>query len=139
MSTLCSIDLAKALPQWGFRLAPSALPAPAADHPLISLSCYTFGAPRTGNTAFAQDFNRHVPDCWAVINGQDAVAHAGKFFFLFKRPGKPVLLSRSGDLIVRPSAIEHTAHRHAVGASPGWPGWRAAGSARGAFAFAHPS
>lgn len=46
-----------------------------------------------------------------MINGQDAVAHAGKLLVLFKRPGKPVLLSRGGDLIVRPSAIEHSAHR----------------------------
>ena len=30
---------------------------------------YTFGAPRTGNHAFAEDFQASVPDCWHVING----------------------------------------------------------------------
>ena len=40
-----------------------------------------------------------------------AVANQGKFLLLFKRPGLPVLLSRRGDLLVRPSTIEHTAHR----------------------------
>lgn len=33
------------------------------------VSCYTFGAPRTGNHAFARDFETMVPDCWHVING----------------------------------------------------------------------
>ena len=39
------------------------------------------------------------------------MANQAKFLVLFKRPGKPVLLGRRGDLIVRPSTIEHTAHR----------------------------
>lgn len=81
MSTLCSIDLAKSLPEWGFQVAPSALPALPADRPLVSLSCYTYGAPRTGNTTFAKDFNRHVPDCWGVSEavgaGQPACMPAG--------------------------------------------------------------
>lgn len=106
-------------------------------------------APRTGNRAFARDFNAAVPDSWQVVNGQDVVANQAKFLVsrasrggaslslgvgcfpfaacrrqlptaswrrlvaqvLFKRPGKPVLLTRRGDLIVRPSTIEHTAHR----------------------------
>ncbi|KAL4436515.1 hypothetical protein ABPG75_003654 [Micractinium tetrahymenae] len=125
MGTLCAIDLAKALPGWGLAAAPALLPLPAdgplaegrlpADStplpcPAVSLSVYTFGAPRTGNHAFARDFNAHVPDCWSVINGQDVVANRGKFWVLFKRQGKPVLLSRRGDVIVRPSAIEHSAH-----------------------------
>lgn len=40
-----------------------------------------------------------------------AVANQAKFLLLFKRPGKVVLLGRRGDLLVRPSTIEHTAHR----------------------------
>lgn len=189
MSHLCGIDLARALPGWGFQVAPAALPlseAAAEAGPTVSLSTYTFGAPRTGNRAFAKDyageaaacslqgrtsscetpqaspsqsgacldahhlhprpvapcqllttsacvhalththtqllpalpplacpppFAAHMPDCWSIINGQDAVANQAKFLVLFKRPGKPVLLSRRGDLIVRPSTLEHTAHR----------------------------
>jgi len=78
MSTLCAIDLAKALPEWGLSIAPASLPlqptasgAGEAGCPAVSLSCYTFGAPRTGNHAFARDFNAHVPDCFSIINGQD--------------------------------------------------------------------
>ena len=32
--------------------------------------CYTFAAPRTGNHAFAQEYNAMVPDTWSVINDQ---------------------------------------------------------------------
>ena len=32
--------------------------------------CYSFGAPRTGNHAFARDYNHMVPDTWSIINGQ---------------------------------------------------------------------
>ena len=79
MTHLCGIDLAKALPGWGFRTAPAATPlapqaaeAPPCSGPTVSLSTYTFGAPRTGNSAFARDYNAHVPECWSIINGQDA-------------------------------------------------------------------
>lgn len=32
--------------------------------------CYTFGAPRTGNHAFAHDYQKVVPDTWSIINDQ---------------------------------------------------------------------
>jgi predicted lipase len=32
--------------------------------------CYTFAAPRTGNHAFAREYNAMVPDTWSVINDQ---------------------------------------------------------------------
>jgi len=32
--------------------------------------CYTFAAPRTGNHAFAREYNAMVPDSWSVINDQ---------------------------------------------------------------------
>ena len=51
LATLAAIDLQKA-----FRFA--------------HMHCYTFGAPRTGNHAFANEFEREVPDCWHVINNQ---------------------------------------------------------------------
>ena len=34
------------------------------------LSCYTLGAPRLGNHAFAKLFRATVPDCWSLINDQ---------------------------------------------------------------------
>ena len=33
-----------------------------------NLHCYTFGAPRTGNHAFATESGRLVPETWHVIN-----------------------------------------------------------------------
>ena len=36
----------------------------------VELVCYTFAAPRTGNHAFARDYNATVPDTWSVINDQ---------------------------------------------------------------------
>lgn len=32
--------------------------------------CYSIGAPRTGNHAFARDYNCVVPDTWSIINDQ---------------------------------------------------------------------
>ncbi len=62
MGTLCAIDVAKALPGWGLGTAPALLPlqpgapppaqsseAGGTPAPAVSLSVYTFGAPRTGN------------------------------------------------------------------------------------------
>jgi len=36
----------------------------------VDVACYSFGAPRVGNHAFAQDYNAHVPDTWSIINDQ---------------------------------------------------------------------
>ena len=32
------------------------------------VTCVTYGAPRTGNAAFAELFNKTVPDTWQIIN-----------------------------------------------------------------------
>ncbi len=40
------------------------------DHTKLDISCYTFGAPRTGNHAFAHEYNEGVPDTWGIINDQ---------------------------------------------------------------------
>ena len=37
---------------------------------MVDVSCYVFGAPRTGNRAFAREYNTAVPDTWSVINDQ---------------------------------------------------------------------
>jgi len=54
LATLAAIDLRKAVP----------------DPAHLDLSCYTFGAPRTGNHAFAHEYNELVPDTWGIINDQ---------------------------------------------------------------------
>ncbi|KAL3155310.1 hypothetical protein ABBQ38_010874 [Trebouxia sp. C0009 RCD-2024] len=56
--------------------------------------CCTFAAPRTGNHAFAREYNAMVPDTWSVINDQDVVTREGKMLFLYKRPGQRVILKR---------------------------------------------
>ena len=46
------------------------------DHAKLDISCYTFGAPRTGNHAFAREYNEAVPDTWGIINDQvSLIAH----------------------------------------------------------------
>ncbi len=39
-------------------------------HSDAEVVCYTFAAPRTGNHAFAREYNAMVPDSWSVINDQ---------------------------------------------------------------------
>ncbi|KAL4458650.1 hypothetical protein ABPG75_013515 [Micractinium tetrahymenae] len=84
--------------------------AAAAAQP-VWLSVYTFGAPRTGNHAFAREYGQLVPDSWSVINDQDLVAKSAKFLVLFKRPGNVVIVNPQGDLIVNPSFLEHNVQR----------------------------
>lgn len=36
----------------------------------VEIVCYTFAAPRTGNYAFARQYNAVVPNTWSVINDQ---------------------------------------------------------------------
>jgi predicted lipase len=36
----------------------------------VSVGCYTFGAPRVGNHAFANEYNKLVPHTWHIINDQ---------------------------------------------------------------------
>lgn len=39
----------------------------------VEVICYSFAAPRTGNHAFAREYNAKVPDTWSVINDQVGV------------------------------------------------------------------
>ena len=77
----------------------------------LSICCYTFGSPRVGNHAWARLYNSKVPDTWQIINSDDVVTRAGKFWFLFKHVGHRVLLNRRGDLLVRPSFVEYSIRR----------------------------
>lgn len=43
------------------------------EHHLYRLACYTYGAPRTGNKAFAKEFAQLCPDCWHVINDRHGI------------------------------------------------------------------
>ena len=61
LATLCAFDIAAAVKQAG---------ATAEGGKPVDVSCYTFGAPRTGNRAFRNEFNSLVPNCWGIINDQ---------------------------------------------------------------------
>ncbi|NEP61360.1 MAG: lipase family protein [Symploca sp. SIO2G7] len=55
LAKLCAVDL-----QYNFA-------------PAVSVEVYTFGAPRIGNHAFVQSYNRRVPNTWRFVNGNDVV------------------------------------------------------------------
>ncbi|KAL0050321.1 hypothetical protein WJX82_008957 [Trebouxia sp. C0006] len=79
--------------------------------------CYTFAAPRTGNHAFAREYNTMVPDTWSVINDQDVVTREGKMLFLYKRPGQRVILNAAGHMMVRPTHLEASVQKSVGGQS----------------------
>ena len=56
LATLAAYDIRKGLQACGKDAA--------------EVMCYSFGAPRTGNHAFAKDYNNVVPDTWSIINDQ---------------------------------------------------------------------
>lgn len=45
----------------------------------VDVSCYTFGAPRTGNHVFAELYTRAVPDTWHIINNDVGTGAASVF------------------------------------------------------------
>ena len=45
---------------------------------MINVKCYTFGAPRPGNHAFARMYDEAVPDTWHLVNNDDVITKAGK-------------------------------------------------------------
>lgn len=47
--------------------------------------------------------------------GQDVVTRGGKLVFLYSRPGQRVLINGLGDMIVRPSWVEASLRRVAMG------------------------
>ena len=96
MAVLCAYDIATR--------------GPCAQYD-VELSCYTFGAPRVGNHAWAKEYNMRVADTWQIINSDDVVTRAGKFLIFFKHVGHRVLLNRRGDLVVRPSFVEYSLRR----------------------------
>lgn len=85
LAVLASLDISKAFPD-------------------SKLTVYTFGAPRVGNSAFADEQAAAVPDTWAILNGKDPIPWIPKLGF--KRSGKRVTVDLSGNLILRPSYFE---------------------------------
>ena len=59
LATLAAYDIQKELTKQGQQ-----------QQQQVEVVCYSFGAPRTGNHAFARDYNHVVPDTWSIINDQ---------------------------------------------------------------------
>ncbi|GMH44518.1 hypothetical protein BSKO_12470 [Bryopsis sp. KO-2023] len=70
------------------------------------ITCYTYGAPRVGNHAFAREYDALVPNTWQVINDEDFIPRMPKFLILFKHVGTKAIINGQGDLIVRPHMVE---------------------------------
>ena len=77
----------------------------------VKLTCVTFGAPRPGNHAFAHGFRSLVSDAWDVFHSDDAVAVHGKFIILYKRAANTVIVSKRGEVVVRPTNAERYVRR----------------------------
>nr|ADF43143.1 LPS1p [Chlamydomonas reinhardtii] len=77
------------------------------------ISCYTYGAPRVGNHAFAAMYDKVVYETWNVVNCNDMVPLTPKCvgWFVYKHPGHKVIVKRRGDLIVRPTFMENAVAR----------------------------
>ncbi|KAL3155626.1 hypothetical protein ABBQ38_010824 [Trebouxia sp. C0009 RCD-2024] len=80
----------------------------------VQLACYTFGAPRVGNPAFAKEYDELVQDSWSIINDQDLVTRGGKFVFMYKRLGRRVIVNAGGHMMVAPSRIEAWVQQHTI-------------------------
>ncbi|KAK9906400.1 hypothetical protein WJX75_001237 [Coccomyxa subellipsoidea] len=70
------------------------------------LQVYTYGAPRTGNHAFAREYEQLIPETWHIVHDADVVPRMGKFFRMYNRPGARVIIDRKGSIVVRPSPLE---------------------------------
>ncbi|KAL4541920.1 hypothetical protein Ndes2526B_g06415 [Nannochloris sp. 'desiccata'] len=88
----------------GGALATLASHAFKSAYPAAQITCYTYGQPRVGNRPFAYEYNKMVPDHFAVINGQDPVTRVPKGYY--KRVGNRIIVDDVGDIIVRPTYLE---------------------------------
>ena len=70
------------------------------------IAVYTFGCPRVGNYAFAEEYEHRIPNTWHVVNNLDAVARSPKLWILYKQTCKRVVINSKGDIIVDPMFLE---------------------------------
>ncbi|GMH45328.1 hypothetical protein BSKO_13285 [Bryopsis sp. KO-2023] len=75
------------------------------------ITCYTYGAPRVGNHAFAREYDQLVPNTWQIINDEDLIPRMPKFWVLFKHVGSKVIINQCGDMIVKPYLVEVSLYR----------------------------
>lgn len=59
------------------------------------IECYTFGSPMVGGKAFIESFDAIIPNCWRVVNENDAVSLVPRMMG-YAHVGKKVLLCKDG-------------------------------------------
>lgn len=88
LSTLCAYDLASRS-ESGWRRRHVVPPR--------ALVNYSYGSPRVGNRAFARAFNDLVPNCWRVVNNNDAVTSVPRLLG-YSHVGHCVTITPDGNL-----------------------------------------
>ena len=68
---------------------------------------YSYGSPRVGNRVFAYCFNKAVPNCWRVVNNNDAVALVPRLIG-YAHVGHLVRLTPEGDVVVELHSAQST-------------------------------
>ncbi|GLC42478.1 hypothetical protein PLESTB_001102700 [Pleodorina starrii] len=86
-----------------YELAERRTPARAVQ----AISLYTYGAPRVGNKAFAEEFDRLVPDAWRVSNINDIIPSVPRLMG-YCHVGHAVRLGAEGSLRIGRSTAEST-------------------------------
>lgn len=72
-----------------------------------NISLYSYGAPRVGNKAFAEEFDRLVPDTWRITNANDIIPSVPRLMG-YCHVGHAVRLGEGGRLRVGRSSAEST-------------------------------
>jgi hypothetical protein len=78
------------------------------DTSSFSVSCMTYGCPYVGNQSFVNDFESTIKRSWDLFHPNDAVSVTGKWIMMYARCSQVCLISRFGDLVVNPSALERS-------------------------------
>lgn len=95
LAKLCAVDL-----QYNFS-------------PKISVELYAFGAPRVGNNAFAESYDRRVPNSWRFVNGNDVVSGLPRRWQRYRHVNTRIRLgSRLSWRIISGSLQDHRIDRY---------------------------
>lgn len=66
-------------PWWGRLFEPDGVNAERDPPQFSRILCYTFGAPRIGNTALANLYNAQQIESYRIVNGNDIVARLPRY------------------------------------------------------------
>lgn len=84
LTTLCAYDIAK-------------MEECKEEKLFSSIDVYNYGSPMVGGEAFTSEFNELVPNCWRIVNENDAVCRLPRFLG-YGHVGGKVTLHRDGSV-----------------------------------------